>query len=154
MEQMEKIVQQFVEREGLTLKDGLTYAALGLSQAGGKISEIVNEVVISGFGFNDERKDRLADHLGMVAFCYYMLVATSGYTSDEIKSFFANTFLIKTDQVSEEIKASFLELMKHIKADAKLREEKLAYVKKSHTQDTQRNKIQTEPKKLDISNKA
>jgi hypothetical protein len=149
IENLTGIVDKFLKEENFTLRNALAYAGLGVSQKSGEINKVVTDIAFNGHPYSDERKERIADALGEMMFYWCILAEYTGYNPDEILQQFVNYYLVKNKQVSQEMQASLLELMKHIKTDVTTRD-KLQYIQ---THQRQKNQIQTEPLQPDVLDK-
>lgn len=123
MKDLQALVFQYMEDEGLTLKQALLQASLGSTAKNGDIAEIVKGVVFSEHPYSDERKSQMAEHLGEHLFYWLMLASTTGLSPDEIMSQYISLYIARKKRLEKgEINASMLDMLQHVKAE-RIREE-------------------------------
>lgn len=148
MRDLQNLVYKFMEREAVTLKQAMMQSSLGACAKTGDLAEIVRGVVYNNYPYTDERKKRVAEHLGELLFYWVMLASTTGYSPDQIMTEYISAYIQRTKLMSEEefralnhrdklldedqrntdrAGASILEMLKYVKAqetqEKKLREQ-------------------------------
>lgn len=148
MRDLQNLVYKFMEREAVTLKQAMMQSSLGACAKTGDLAEIVRGVVYNNYPYTDERKKRVAEHLGELLFYWVMLASTTGYSPDQIMAEYISAYIQRTKLMSEEefralnhrdklldedqrntdrAGASILEMLKYVKAqetqEKKLREQ-------------------------------
>lgn len=148
MRDLQNLVYKFMERESVTLKQAMMQSSLGACAKTGDLAEIVRGVVYNNYPYTDERKKRVAEHLGELLFYWVMLASTTGYSPDQIMSEYIASYIQRTKLMTEEefralnhrdklldedqknaerSGASILEMLKYVKAqesqEKKLREQ-------------------------------
>jgi len=145
MKDLQNLVYKFMEKEEVTLKQALMQSSLGACAKTGDLAEIARGVIYSGYPYNDERKKRVADHLGELLFYWVMLASTTGFPPEQIIAEYIASYIQRTKIMTEEefraiknrdkllqedqktAEASILEMLKYVKAqeqqDKKLREQ-------------------------------
>jgi len=113
--QLEKIAKQFLEDGKFTLRNALAYAGLGLSKATGDINAITSGVAFNGYPYTSERKGVIEESVGELMFYMQILLDSCGSSFSTALQKYINLFLIKNKQLTKEMSASILELMKHVK---------------------------------------
>lgn len=126
MKQIEQLVKKFLKEEEFTLRNALAYAGLGLGKTQGALDDIVLDIAFNGNPYNDERKKRVAEHLGEMMFYWQVLASTCDISPEDIEQQFVSEFLTKNKKVisemtTEEVRASILELMEHVKPKQKVK---------------------------------
>lgn len=119
---IEDLVEKFLKDEKLPLKNTLAYGGLGLSKSSGAINEIVTDIVFSGHVYSSERKQIVAEQLGEMMFYWHVIASTVDISIEEILDQYVSLYLVKNNQISSELNVSIVELMKHVKVDAKMQE--------------------------------
>ena len=127
---IESLVKKFLQEEKFTLRNALAYAGLGLSKTGGHIGSVVTDIVFNGHQYNEERKKRVAEDLGEMMFYWHVLASSVDISPDEIIQQFISLYLIKNQQMSQEMQASIVDLLKHVKTDVKGHDNKIDEAKK------------------------
>ena len=145
MKDLQNIVYKFMEKEGVTLKQALMQSSLGICAKGGDLAEIVRGVIYNGYPYTDERKKRVAEHLGELFFYGVMLGSTTGFPPEQIIAEYIAAYIQRTKVMTDEefralttrdklehethehSQASIIEMLKYVKAqeaqDKKLREQ-------------------------------
>lgn len=144
MKDLQSIVYKFMEKEEVTLKQALMQSSLGACAMTGDLAEIVRGVIYKGYPYSDERKKRVAEHLGELLFYWVMLASTTGMPPEQIIAEYISEYVQRTKIMSEEeyralknrdnlvredqkvAEASIIEMLKYVKAqeqhERKLRE--------------------------------
>ena len=145
MKDLQNLVYKFMEKEAVTLKQALMQSSLGACAKTGDLAEIVRGVVYNGYPYNDDRKKRVAEHLGELLFYWVMFASTTGVPPEQIMEEYIAAYIqrmkvmddeeyrvVKTRkrliEESEKLsEASILEMLKYVKAqeaqEKKLREQ-------------------------------
>jgi len=149
MKDLQNIVYKFMETEGVTLKQALVQSSLGACAKTGDISAIVHGVIYNGYPYTDERKRRIAEHLGELLFYWLMMASTTGQSPEQIIAEYVSSYIKKTkimndeemrlinlsrdklleekthaEQTQQQAQASILEMLKYVKAQ-EVKESKL-----------------------------
>jgi predicted Zn-dependent peptidase len=145
MKDLQSLVYKFMEKEEVTLKQALMQSSLGACAKTGDLAEIVRGVVYNGYPYSDERKARVAEHLGELLFYWVMLASTTGFSPDQIMAEYIAAYIKRTkvmteeeframslrktreEMMQEQSQASIIEMLKYVKAqeaqEKKLREQ-------------------------------
>jgi len=137
MKDLQNLVYKFMEKEGVTLKQALMQSSLGACAKTGDLAEIVRGVVYNGYPYSDERKKRVAEHLGELLFYWVMMATTTGVSPEQIMAEYIASYINRTKLINEEelrlinqsrdqkqedkkqANASILEMLKYVKAQEK-----------------------------------
>lgn len=102
MKDLQNIVYKFMEKEEVTLKQALMQSSLGACAKTGDLAEIVRGVVYNGYPYSDERKKRVAEHLGELLFYWVMMASTTGQTPDQIMAEYISSYIKRNKIITDE----------------------------------------------------
>lgn len=125
---LQNLVNKFIEKEEITLKQALLQASLGMGAKSGDIAEVVRGVVFNGYPYTEERKKQNAEHLGELLFYWVMAASTCDVDPELIIDQYIAAYIARNKIMKEdELRASIVELLKHVKTPEieKKREEKI-----------------------------
>ena len=125
MKDLQNLVHKFMENEEVTLKQALLQASLGLSATAGDIAEITRGVIFNGYPYTEDRKKKNAEILGRMLFYWIMIASTTDVSPEEIQQQFITEYNLKKNIHNEELRASIVELLKHVKTEEKVNVPKL-----------------------------
>jgi hypothetical protein len=149
MKDLQNLVYKFMEKEGVTLKQALMQSSLGACAKTGDLAEIVRGVVYNGYPYSDERKKRVAEHLGELLFYWVMMASTTGVSPEQIIAEYIASYINRTKVVSDEELRAIKNRERLIKEDQKQAEvsifEMLKYVK-AQEKDKENHKLREQVK--------
>jgi len=122
---IENLVKKFLADEKFTLRNTMVYGGLGLSKTSGGLNDVVTDIAFNGHPYTEERKRQVAEQLGEMMFYWHVLALTCEISPDEIVQQYVNMYLVKNNQLSVELNASILELMKHVKTNVKVSDDEI-----------------------------
>ncbi|MCL2755460.1 MAG: hypothetical protein FWE45_00190 [Firmicutes bacterium] len=118
MENIEKLVNEFLGDEGFNLRNALAYGGMGLSKTTGQANEIISGVGFAEQQYSRDRQIRMGEILGEMLFYWHVLASTIEMPIDEIiaqyvSSFEATRVTLAKDKVTIQ---DMMEMKKHVKA--------------------------------------
>jgi len=141
MKDLQNLVYKFMEKEEVTLKQALMQSSLGACAKTGDLAEIARGVIYSGYPYNDDRKKRVAEHLGELLFYWVMLASTTGFSPEQIMAEYISAYIQRTKIMTEDEFRAIKNREKLIQEDQKTAEasilEMLKYVKAQEIQQVQ-----------------
>ncbi|MCL2846197.1 MAG: hypothetical protein FWE38_00735 [Firmicutes bacterium] len=119
MEQMENLVREFLTEEGMTLRNALAYAGIGMSKSTGQAAEIVGAVGFSESPYSPERQRRMAEILGEMLFYWHVMASTLDVPFEEIIAEYISSYEATKVKVPREkiTLQDMMEMRKHVKAN-------------------------------------
>jgi len=92
MDNIQKLVTEFLESENLSLLNKLAYAGMGFSKTTGQVSEIVSGIGFAEQIYSNERQKRMIELLGEMMFYWHVLASTVGVGHKKIIEEYINSY--------------------------------------------------------------